>query len=138
MPWHGFLVAKPGRRSSMTDNPTTLETNTTRPRDRLKQAGAIIPILRPAMRYLPKNPVLLIGAAVVGVAGVLAWRNREKISRTASPIIDDARSKGQALIEEARTKGEELIEQAKVTTEAVAAKAKGGRRKTAAAPSEIH
>jgi len=123
----------------MTDNPTTLEAGSaTRTRDRLKQAGAIVPMLRPAMRFVPKNPVLLIGAAVLGVAGVLAWRNREKIARTASPMIDDAKAKGQALIEEARTKGEELIEQAKATTEAVAAKAKAGRRKVAAPPPEIH
>lgn len=123
----------------MTDNPTTL--NQRRfpiSRDRLKQAGAVLPALRPALRYVPKNPILLIGAAVLGVAGVMAWRNREKIARTTSPMIEDAKVKGQALIDEARTKGEELIEQAKATTEAVAAKTVRSRRKPASSTPEIH
>jgi hypothetical protein len=119
----------------MTDNPTTL--NQRRfpiTRDRLKQAGAVLP----ALRYVPKNPILLIGAAVLGVAGVMAWRNREKIARSTSPMIEDAKVKGQALIDEARTKGEELIEQAKATTEAVAAKTVRSRRKPASSTPEIH
>ena len=93
-------------------------------RDELKQFG----FLAPALRYVPKNPLLLIGAAAVGIAGVLAWKNREKIATTAGPIIDDARAKGQALVEDARVKGEELIEQAKTTGEAVVAKTRARRR----------
>jgi len=79
-----------------------------------------------------------VGAAVIGVAGVLAWRNREKIAATTGPLIDDAKAKGQALIDEARTKGEALVDQAKSTTEAAVAKAR--TRKAAAKPTvtEIH
>lgn len=109
----------------MTDHPETLAPyRMPWRRDQLKQLGALTPMLR----YVPRNPLFLIGAAVVGVAGVMAWRNREKIATAASPVIDDARTKGQALIEEAKAKGEELIEQARTTGEAVAAKAKRVRR----------
>ncbi|WP_068874712.1 MULTISPECIES: hypothetical protein [unclassified Phenylobacterium] len=109
----------------MTDHPETLAPyRMPWRRDQVKQLGALTPMLR----YVPRNPLFLIGAAVVGVAGVLAWRNRERIATAASPVIDDARAKGQALIEEARTKGEELIEQAKTTGEAVVAKARTRRR----------
>ncbi|MBJ7409023.1 MAG: hypothetical protein JHD15_01480 [Phenylobacterium sp.] len=112
----------------MTDHPETLAPyRMPWRRDQMKQLGALTPMLR----YVPKNPLFLIGAAVVGVAGVMAWRNRERIATAASPVIDDARAKGQALIEEARTKGEELIEQAKSTGEAVVAKAKTRRRAAA-------
>jgi len=124
----------------MTDIPSTLENRRfAAARDRLKQAGAALPVLRPAARFAARNPALLIGAALVGVAGMIAWRNREKIAATTSPVIEDAKIKGQALIEEARHKGEELIEQAKVTTEAVAAKARSAtrRRTTAPTPPEI-
>jgi hypothetical protein len=113
----------------MTDQPETLAPyRMPWRRDQLKQVGALAPMLR----YVPKNPLFLIGAAVVGVAGVLAWRNRDRIARTTGPMIDDAKLKGQALIEDAKLKGEELIEQAKTTTEAVAAKAKRVRRTPAA------
>lgn len=112
----------------MTDHPETLAPyRMPWRRDQMKQLGALTPMLR----YVPKNPLFLIGAAVVGVAGVMAWRNRERIATAASPVIDDARAKGQALIEEARTKREELIEQAKSTGEAVVAKAKTRRRAAA-------
>ena len=112
----------------MTDHPETLAPyRMPWRRDQMKQLGALTPMLR----YVPKNPLFLIGAAVVGVAGVMAWRNRERIATAASPVIDDARAKGHALIEEARTKGEELIEQAKSTGEAVVAKAKTRRRAAA-------
>ncbi|WP_296597070.1 hypothetical protein [Phenylobacterium sp.] len=103
----------------MTDHPETLAPyRMPWARDSMKQAGALTPLLR----YVPKNPLFLIGAAAIGVAGVLAWRNREKIAETASPMIEEAKAKGQALIEDAKIKGEELIDQAKATGEAVAAK----------------
>lgn len=109
----------------MTDHPETLAPyRMPWRRDELKQFGALAPM----MRYVPKNPFLLIGAAALGIAGVLAWRNRDKIATTAGPMIDDARAKGQALVEDARAKGEELIEQAKTTGEAVIAKARTRRR----------
>ena len=121
----------------MTDHPETLAPyRMPWRRDRMKQAVALTPMLR----YVPRNPLFLIGAAVVGVAGVMAWRNREKIAAAASPMIDDARTKGQALIDDAKIKGEELIEQAKATGEAVVAKAKRTRRTAATPPpvTEIH
>jgi len=118
----------------MTDHPETLAPyRMPWRRDQMKQLGALTPMLR----YVPKNPLFLIGAAAVGIAGVLAWRNREKIAEKASPMIDDAKAKGQALIDEAKTKGEELIEQAKTTSEAVVAKT---RRRAAPKPvtPELH
>jgi len=112
----------------MTDHPETLAPyRMPWRRDHLKQAGALAPVLR----YVSRNPLMLIGAAAVGIAGVLAWRNRDKIAAKAAPMIDDAKAKGQALIDDARAKGEELIEQAKTTTEAVVAKA---RTRRSAAP----
>jgi len=112
----------------MTDHPETLAPyRMPWARDQLKQVGALTPMLR----YVPKNPLFLLGAAAVGLAGVLAWRNREKIATVASPVIDDARAKGHALIEDAKVKGEELIEQAKTTGEAVVAKAARVRRRAA-------
>jgi len=121
----------------MTDHPETLAPyRMPWRRDQMKQLGSLTPMLR----YVPKNPLFLIGAAVVGVAGVLAWRNRDRIASAASPVIDDARAKGQALIEDAKIKGEELIEQAKTTGEAVAAKARRARRKPASdlGATELH
>lgn len=112
----------------MTDHPETLAPyRMPWRRDQLKQLGAVTPFLR----YVPRSPLFLIGAAVVGVAGVMAWRNREKIATAASPVIEDAKAKGHALIEDAKVKGEELMEQAKTTGEAVVAKA---RTRRAAAP----
>jgi len=105
-------------------------------RDGLKQASAFA---APAWTFARRNPFILIGAAVMGVAGVVAWRNREKIAATAQPLIDDARTKGQALIEDAKAKGEELIEQAKSAGEAVAAKTTRKRKpKAVASPTELH
>jgi hypothetical protein len=130
------LTGKQGRSETMTDHPETLERyRMPWRRDHVKQALALGPMLR----ALPKNPLFLIGAAAVGVAGVLAWRNREKIAATAGPMIDDAKAKGQALIDDARAKGEELIDQAKATTEAVVAKTTRSRKAAATPPTtEIH
>ena len=108
----------------MTDNPETLARyRMPWRRDHVKQAGAIAPMLR----NVPKNPLFLIGAAAIGVAGYFAWRNRDRIAARAGPLVEDARLRGQALIDEAKVKGEELIEQAKTTTEAVVAKARARR-----------
>ena len=65
----------------MTDHPETPSRE--RPpwrRVRLQQLGAA----GTAMRALPRNPAFLIGAAVLGVVGMLAWRNREKIASKAA------------------------------------------------------
>lgn len=121
----------------MTDRPDTLERYRL-PLDRvqMKQAGALGPVLK----YVPKNPFVWIGAAVVGVAGVLAWRNREKIANAAAPVIADARAKGEALIDQATAKGQDLIEEAKAKSEAVVAKARSVRRPAAPKipPAEVH
>lgn len=93
--------------------------------DRLKQVGALTPMLR----YIPKNPLFLLGAAAVGIAGVLAWRNRDRIATAAGPLLADARIKGQALVDEAKHKGEDLLDQARATGEAVVAKASRVRRR---------
>jgi hypothetical protein len=121
----------------MTDNPETLDRyRLPLNRDHLKQAATFA---APAWTFARRNPFILIGAAVVGVAGVLAWRNRERIAAKAQPLIDDARAKGQALIEDAKVKGEELIEQARTAGEAVAAKATRKRKAaTDTASPEIH
>ena len=83
--------------------------------------------MAPMLRYAPRHPMLLVGALLVGVGSILAWRNRESIARTASPIIEDARMKGHALIEEALTKGHDLMEEAKATSAKIGAKANGLR-----------
>ena len=102
----------------MTDHPETLERHRLPlGRGQLKQAASF----RPLMRYVPKNPLLLIGAALVGVAGVVAWRNRERIARTATPLIEDAKAKGQELIQDARAKSQELVQEAKARGQAVKA-----------------
>lgn len=113
----------------MTDHPETLSRyRLPLSRDHLKQVGAALPFLR----YVPKNPLLLIGAAAVGIAGVMAWRYRGKIAARTAPLIEDARLKGHALVDEAKARGEDLIDQARTATEAVAAKAKRVRRGAAA------
>jgi hypothetical protein len=117
-------------------------------RDHLKQARALA---APAMRYVPRNPLFLIGAALVGIAGFVAWKNREKIASTAGPLIEDARARGQALMDEAAAKSQalmgeataktqELLEGAKATGEAVAEKVSSVRRGAAGrrAPTDIH
>jgi hypothetical protein len=116
-------------------------------RDQLKQGGK----WSAAMRY---GPGMLIGAAILGVAGFLAWKNRDKIAATAGPMIENAKARGQTLLEEARArsstlideakarsstlideakvKGEELIGQAKAKGEAVAEKVASSVRRGAA------
>ena len=55
--------------------------------------------LAPYARYAPKHPAMLIGAAVLGLVGVLAWRNREKIAEKARPLLQTAAERGAALRE---------------------------------------
>jgi hypothetical protein len=122
----------------MTDRPETLDRYRL-PVDRgqMKQVSAMA---APVLKYVPKNPFIWIGAALVGVAGVLAWRNREKIANAAGPVIADARAKGEALIDQATAKGHDLIEEAKAKSEAVVAKAKSVRRPATPKipPAEVH
>lgn len=65
--------------------------------ERLKGAIALAPMVRPMVRYVPKHPALWIGAAVLGAAGFLAWRNRERIRETARPMLQNAAERGAAL-----------------------------------------
>ena len=109
----------------MTDQPETLAPyRLPWRRDALNQSGALAPVLR----YIPRHPGLLIGAAVVGIAGMLAWRNREKISAKARPMVADARVKSRALVDEAETRSHTAVEKAKAKGEAVAAKARPRRK----------
>jgi hypothetical protein len=104
----------------MTDHPHFLEPESQSWRDlRLQQVAAAAPVLK----ALPRNPAFLIGAAVVGIVGVLAWRNRERISEKTSPLIEDARRKGQQLIDDARLLGHDLIDDALAKTQALGEKA---------------
>ncbi len=95
-------------------------------RDRLAQAAA----LAPALRIAARNPVLLISAAAVGIAGLVAWRNRGKITAFAGPILEDARLRGGDMIAgararsgelaaDARAKGQELVTEAKARSRSV-------------------
>jgi hypothetical protein len=59
-------------------------------RDHLARAAKLAPMAR----YVPKHPAFLIGAAVVGVAGMLAWRNRQKIAEKARPLLQSAAERG--------------------------------------------
>jgi len=93
-------------------------------RDRLAQAGA----LAPALRFASRNPVLLIGAAALGVASLLAWRNREKISDFAAPILEDAKARGGELVADAKAKSHDLVEEARSRASAVGEKAARLRR----------
>jgi len=61
----------------------------------MQRAAAILPYAR----YLPKNPALLLGAAAVGLVGVLAWRNRERIAQAAQPLLRNAAARGAELRE---------------------------------------
>ena len=98
----------------MTDDPDTLSRYRLplRPHNIRRAAALVVP----ALRYVPKNPLMLAGV-LVGLAGYLAWRNRETISRTASPVIASARTRGSALMDEA-----------KATTQALSARAARLRR----------
>ena len=105
----------------MTDNPHTLESyRLPLARGRLKHARAL---MAPALRYAPRNPLLLAGALLLGVAGILAWRNREPITEAASPILEDAKVRGQALVIDALVKGRAVMDEARASSLSLGAKA---------------
>lgn len=119
----------------MTDQPETLAPyRLPWRRDHMKQAA----VLGPVLRYIPRHPALLVGAAAVGIAGVLAWRNREKIKVKTAPMVEDARARGQALVAEAKTKGGAAVAKAKSKGRAVAAKTRTRRvaKKSGTVPAE--
>ena len=110
----------------MTDNPHTLERHRLPlARGQLKHARAL---MAPALRYAPRNPLLMAGALLLGVAGILAWRNRERITDAASPILEDARVRGQALVADALVKGHALMDEARASSLALGARAARLRR----------
>src|SRR5262245_15609908 len=99
-------------------------------RDSLKQASDYT---APAIRFVQRNPLLLIGAGVLAIAGIVAFANRKKIAARTAPMIedakakglalmDDAKVKGQALMDDAAAKGQELLETAKTQGKAIAEK----------------
>lgn len=113
----------------MTDNPHTLESyRLPLARGRLKHARAL---MAPALRYAPRSPLLLAGALLLGVAGILAWRNRERITEAASPILEDAKVRGQALVIDALVKGRAVMDEARASSLSLGAKAARLRRSDA-------
>ena len=61
----------------------------------MQRAAAILPYAR----YAPKHPALLLGGLAVGLAGVLAWRNRERIRAAAGPVLQNAAARAEAMRE---------------------------------------
>src|SRR5687767_10068784 len=62
-----------------------------------QRATAMVPFLR----YAPKHPGLLIGAAAVGILGALAWRNRARIAEKAGPVLQNAADRARPMIQTA-------------------------------------
>ena len=118
-------------------------------RDQLKQARGYA---APAMRFASRNPLLLIGAGVLAIVGIVAFTNRKKIAAKAGPIIEDAKAKaapmiedakvkGQAMMDGATAKGQELLETAKTQGKVLAEKLTSGRTDTppnGILPTDVH
>jgi hypothetical protein len=118
-------------------------------RDSLKQAGDYA---APAMRFAARNPLLLIGAGVLAIMGIVAFTNRKKIAAKAAPMIEDAKAKagpmideakakGQALMGDAAAKGQELLATAKTRGKAIAEKISSRSSDTppnGVLPTEVH
>ena len=118
-------------------------------RDQMKQARSYA---APAMRFASKNPLLLIGAGVLAIAGIVAFTNRKKIAAKAGPMIEDAKAKaapmiedakvkGQAMMDGATAKGQELLQTAKTQGKAIAEKLTSGRTDTppnGILPTDVH
>ncbi|WP_397421144.1 LPXTG cell wall anchor domain-containing protein [Phenylobacterium sp.] len=110
----------------MTDNPHTLERyRLPLAHGRQKHARAL---MAPAGRSVPATPLLLAGALLLGLAGILAWRNRERITEAASPILEDAMARGQALVTDALIKGNDLMDEARASSMAIGARVARLRR----------
>jgi LPXTG-motif cell wall-anchored protein len=110
----------------MTDNPHTLERyRLPLAHGRQKHARAL---MAPAGRSVPATPLLLAGALLLGLAGILAWRNRERITEAASPILQDAMARGQALVTDALIKGNDLMDEARASSMAIGARVARLRR----------
>jgi LPXTG-motif cell wall-anchored protein len=84
--------------------------------------------MAPAGRSVPATPLLLAGALLLGLAGILAWRNRERITEAASPILEDAMARGQALVTDALIKGNDLMDEARASSMAIGARVARLRR----------
>jgi hypothetical protein len=105
------------------------------------EAGAQLRCAGHAVRL--ENPLLLIGAGVLAIAGIVAFTNRKKIAAKAGPMIEDAKAKaapmiedakvkGQAIMDGATAKGQELLQTAKTQGKAIAEKLTSGRTDTPA------
>lgn len=46
------------------------------------------PLAKPAVAVAARHPRMLMGLGALGVVGLVAWMNREKIARVAGPVID--------------------------------------------------
>ena len=51
------------------------------------------PLTRPAVAFAARRPRMLAGLGALGVVGLVAWMNREKIARVASPMIESGMEK---------------------------------------------
>ena len=54
--------------------------------------------LLPYARFVPRHPALWIGAAVLGVAGAVAWKNRAKISERTRPMLQNAADRARPML----------------------------------------
>ncbi len=79
----------------MTDMPAT--TTTGRMEGLKTQAMTYLdkarPLAKPAVAFVARRPRMLMGLGALGVVGLVAWMNREKIARVASPMIDTGMEK---------------------------------------------
>lgn len=93
------------------------------------------PLKRKRAQAARRGGGMLVSAVVLGVAGFFAWRNRERIARTAGPMIDDAKSrsldmldkaaaKSHDMMDDAALKGHRLVDTARTRGQALAAKAR--------------
>lgn len=93
----------------------------------------------PAMRFASRNPVLMIGAGVLALAGVVAYANRRRIAASAGPLVEEAKVRGRALMDTAGARGQALLEAARTKGGELAEKVK--MRRGAAAgipPADVH
>ena len=74
----------------------------------MQRAAAILPLAR----RVPKSPFFL-GAAALGVLGVIAWRNRERIRQTAAPMLQQAADRARPMLQEAADRARPMLQSAR-------------------------
>jgi hypothetical protein len=57
--------------------------------------------LLPYARFLPRHPALWIGAAVLGAAGAMAWKNRARIAERTRPVLQNAADRARPVLDAA-------------------------------------